>query len=88
MKAIVSSSNECIQVDVVKQALQRTEKKQIIDVCSKEEFANNHIPKAINITLTEIENQIDQIKKDRKIITVCGKGGERSMDGAKLLKEM
>ena len=56
MKEIDSSSNECIQVAVVKQALQQNEKIQIIDVRSKEEFENNHIPEAINITLAEIEN--------------------------------
>ena len=88
MKEVDSSSNECIQVEVVKQALQQNEKIQIIDVRSKEEFENNHIPEAINITLAEIENQIHHIKKDCKIITACGKGGGRSMDGAKLLKEM
>ncbi|WP_426094718.1 rhodanese-like domain-containing protein [Flavobacterium sp. DSR2-3-3] len=88
MKEIDSSSNECIQVAVVKQALQQNEKIQIIDVRSKEEFESNHIPEARNITLAEIENQIHQIKKDCKIITACGKGRGRSMDGAKLLKEM
>ncbi|MES2806814.1 MAG: rhodanese-like domain-containing protein [Bacteroidota bacterium] len=88
MKEIDSTSNECISVEEAKQALQQNEKIQIIDVRSKEEFENNHIPDAINIALSEIENQIHQIKKDHKIIIACGKGGGRSMDGAKILKEM
>ncbi|MFV7234758.1 rhodanese-like domain-containing protein [Flavobacterium sp. ZB4R12] len=88
MKEIDNTANECIQVEEVKQALQQNEKIQIIDVRSKEEFENYHIPEAINIALSEIENQINQIKKDHKIIIACGKGGGRSMDGAKLLKKM
>ncbi|TRW98570.1 rhodanese-like domain-containing protein [Flavobacterium gawalongense] len=88
MKEIDNTANECIQVEEVKRALQQNEKIQIIDVRSKEEFENYHIPEAINIALSEIENQINQIKKDHKIIIACGKGGGRSMDGAKLLKKM
>nr|WP_314897738.1 rhodanese-like domain-containing protein [uncultured Flavobacterium sp.] len=88
MKEIDNTANECIQVEEVKQALQQNEKIQIIDVRSKEEFKNNHIPEAINIALSEIENQTSEIKKDHKIIITCGKGGGRSMDGAKLLKKM
>ncbi|HEY4629453.1 MAG TPA: rhodanese-like domain-containing protein [Flavobacterium sp.] len=88
MKEIDNTTNECIQVEEVKQALQQNEKIQIIDVRSKEEFENYHIPEAINIALSEIENQKSEIKKDHHIIIACGKGGGRSMDGAKLLKEM
>ena len=88
MKEIDKTSNECIPVEEVKQALQQNERIKIIDVRSKEEFENNHIPEAINIALSEIENQIYQIKKEYKIITACGKGGGRSMDAVTILKKM
>ena len=78
---------ECIEVDEVKQALQANKKIQIIDVRSKEEYERAHIPNALNISLKELKNKISQLDKDYQFVTACGKGGGRSADGAKLLKE-
>ncbi|MBK9563664.1 MAG: rhodanese-like domain-containing protein [Saprospiraceae bacterium] len=47
---------ECIEVDEVKQALQANKKIQIIDVRSKEEYEQAHIPNALNISLQELKN--------------------------------
>lgn len=78
---------ECIEVDEVKQALQANKKIQIIDVRSKEEYERAHIPNALNISLKELKNKFSQLDKDYQFVTACGKGGGRSADGAKLLKE-
>ncbi|MFV8342665.1 rhodanese-like domain-containing protein [Flavobacterium sp. XS2P39] len=80
--------NECIQIEEVKKELQQNKKIQIIDVRTAEEFENYHIPEAINIALSEIENQINEIKKDHHVIIACGKGGGRSINGAKILNQM
>jgi MFS family permease len=74
----IIATKECIEVDEVKQALQANKKIQIIDVRSKEEYEQAHIPNASNISLLDKKNQF---------VTVCGKGGGRSADGARLLKE-
>ncbi|MDP2176041.1 MAG: rhodanese-like domain-containing protein [Bacteroidota bacterium] len=78
---------ECIEVDEVKQALQANKKIQIIDVRSKEEFEQGHIPNALNISLTDLKDYILQLDKNVQFVTACGKGGGRSAEGAKLLNE-
>lgn len=80
--------NKCIQMEEVKKELQQNKKTQIIDVRSKEEFKKYHIPEAVNIALSEIENHINEIKKDHHVIITCEKGGGRSIDGAKILNQM
>jgi MFS family permease len=83
----IKTIKECIEVEEVKQALQNNQKIQIIDVRSKEEFEQAHIPNALNISLQELKNSLSQLDKNFQFVTVCGKGGGRSADGAKLLKE-
>ena len=60
----------------------------IIDVRNPEEYEEKHIPAAVNIPLKELENYSIQISKNVIIITVCGKGGGRSAQGAALLKQI
>lgn len=59
----------------------------IVDVRSTEEFAEKHIPDAINIPLGDLESHSKDLSKKVIIITVCGKGGGRSAQGAELLKQ-
>ena len=60
----------------------------IIDVRSKEEFREKHIPGAINIPLGELKIRSKELSKQAIIITSCGKGGGRSAQGAELLKQL
>ena len=83
----IKTTKDCIEVEEVKQALKDRKKIQIIDVRSKEEYEQAHIPDALNISLQDLKNSISKLDKDFQFITVCGKGGGRSADGAKLLKE-
>ena len=87
MPAQIKIVKECIEVNEVKQALQANKKIQIIDVRSKEEYEQGHIPSAINISLQDLKGKLVQLDKDFYFITACGKGGGRSADGARLLKE-
>jgi len=84
----IKIEKECIEVEDVKRAIQQNKKMLIIDVRSKEEFAQAHIPNAINIVLTELKDQIEKFDNEYLFVTVCGKGGGRSSDGAKLLNEL
>ncbi|MEP4099126.1 rhodanese-like domain-containing protein [Paraglaciecola sp.] len=48
----------------------------IIDVRSPEEFADGHIPKAINIHLSEVSSNLDQFHSftDKEIVLYCRSG--------------
>jgi len=83
----IKNVKECIEANKVREALQANKKIQIIDVRSKEEYDYAHIPNAVNITLQELKDKIFQLDKSLQYITTCEKGGGRSADGAKLLKE-
>jgi MFS family permease len=83
----IKTIKECIEVDEVKLALQSNKKIQLIDVRNKEEYEQAHIPNAVHIALPDLKDNINQLDKDFQFVTVCGKGGGRSADGARLLKE-
>jgi MFS family permease len=83
----IKTSKDCIEVDEVKQAQQANKKIQIIDVRSKEEYELGHIPNALNISLQDLKDSISKLDNSFQFVVACGKGGGRSADGAKLLKE-
>ena len=60
----------------------------IIDVRNPDEYAEKHIPGAINFPLNELENRTKVLSKQTIIITACGKGGGRSAQAAELLKQL
>ena len=65
---------------------QSPEQVTIIDVRSPEEYAEMHIPGAVNIPLTELEKHLNELSIQAVIITACGKGGGRSAEAAFLLR--
>lgn len=60
-----------------------SKKPMIIDVRSREEYDNNHLPIAGNLPIEIIESGKFIPEPGRIIITVCGKGGGRSEKAAK-----
>jgi rhodanese-related sulfurtransferase len=79
---------ECFAIAELRQVLkQLPDKIIVIDVRNPDEFMNMHIPGAINIPLSEIQNHLPELPKQKQIITACGKGGGRSEQAATLLKE-
>lgn len=87
MPETIKILKECIEVDEVKQSLLENKKVKIIDVRSKEEFGQAHIPHAINIELSTLKEKVINLDKDYLYVIACGKGGGRSSDGAKFLNE-
>lgn len=83
----IKITKECIDIDEVKQAIEANKKIQIIDIRSKEEYDQGHIPNALNLSLPELKDHIHRLDKKYQYVTACGKGGGRSAEGAKLLKE-
>lgn len=65
--------------------ISKDDKLVIIDVRSIEEFNQQHLPKAINIPLDQLEAESKQFIPNVLYVTVCGKGGGRSEQAAQLL---
>jgi rhodanese-related sulfurtransferase len=78
----------CFAIEQLQQLIKESpEQVTIIDVRSPEEFAEKHIPGAINIPLGELKSRSGELSKQAIIITACGKGGGRSAQAAELLKQ-
>ena len=83
------SLKNCLPLAELKQfILLKKQQFKIIDVRSKEEFEEKHIPGAIHIEMSQIEIANQLFDKNDIIITACGKGGGRSMDASGKFKEM
>lgn len=86
MPAQIKMIKECIEPEEFEQAVQANKKIQLIDVRTKEEFEQAHIPNAIHIGLQDLDASLSMFDRDVQWVTVCGKGGGRSAEGARLLK--
>lgn len=83
------SGKNCLSLADLKQfIILKKQQVKIIDVRSKDEFRERHIPVAINIELSQIDTANQLFDKDDFIVTACGKSGGRSMDASEKLKEL
>ena len=60
----------------------------LIDVRDEVEFAERHIPGAINVPLGRLRSEVPDIPAGSAPVTVCGKGGGRSAEAAVILRSM
>ncbi|MDX1651398.1 MAG: rhodanese-like domain-containing protein [Brumimicrobium sp.] len=58
---------------------------QIIDVRTREEFRQGHIKGSINLPLDELNGKINQLNKEKAVITCCA-SGMRSGAAKRILK--
>jgi MFS family permease len=58
----------------------------IVDVRSPEEFAAGHVDGAVNIPLDALDARASELPRDALVVTVCGKGGGRSVQAADQLR--
>lgn len=58
----------------------------LVDVRSHDEFKKKHIPSAIPIPLDRIDTNLTLIDISRPVMTICGKGGGRSLQAAEFLR--
>jgi rhodanese-related sulfurtransferase len=59
----------------------------VLDVREPEEYTHGHVPGAINLPQAEIASRLDELPRDRPIITVC-QVGARSRRAAQFLLQM
>jgi rhodanese-related sulfurtransferase len=58
----------------------------IVDVRDEQEFAEGHIPGALNIPVSRFAVESDRLGKDKKIIVYCNSGGRSYLSYRKLMK--
>lgn len=71
----------------LKQLLEGHNKVILIDVHSEAEYAEKHIPSAVNLPIEKIEAGKLDLDLRKTIVTACGKGGGRSAYAAKHIRE-
>jgi rhodanese-related sulfurtransferase len=58
----------------------------LLDVREPEEFTLGHIPGALNIPLSELQDRLDEVPVDQVVVVVCAHG-IRSVIAARILAE-
>jgi rhodanese-related sulfurtransferase len=58
----------------------------LLDVREEDEYAQGHVPGAVNIPLSLLHNRIKELKKDKNVLAICLSGG-RAKVAAKILSE-
>jgi rhodanese-related sulfurtransferase len=58
----------------------------ILDVREPEEFARGHVPKAVNLPQADLATRLDEVPRDRPIMTIC-QSGMRSLRSAQFLRQ-
>ena len=58
----------------------------LIDVRSNMEYAQGHIPNAVNIPLQTLSARLGEIDSEKSVVVVCA-SGNRSMSGSEVLDE-
>lgn len=59
----------------------------VLDVREAAEYAFNHIPGAISIPLGELEERVNELKKDQEIYVVCRTGSRSDLASQKLTEK-
>lgn len=59
----------------------------VLDVREPEEYQHGHVPDAINIPQADLASRLDEVPRDRLVITIC-QGGMRSLRAAQFLVQM
>ena len=57
----------------------------LIDVRSEQEYANQHIPEAVNIPSEKLSSAAEKFPVDDTIVCICNHGGQRSQTAAENL---
>ena len=81
----ISEIND-ISVEEVYEIISTNQDYIILDVRTPEEFNEGHIEGAVLIPVDELESRLNELPKDKPIITYCKSGG-RSRNAASILVE-
>lgn len=59
----------------------------VVDVREPVEFANGHVPGAVNLPQADLADRLDELPRDRTLLMIC-QGGYRSLRAAQFLKQV
>lgn len=76
---------EQVSAAELREAVERGERMQLVDVRTPREYAGGHVDGAINIPVGEIPARAGELRRDVPVATVC-EGGYRSVLAASLLE--
>jgi hydroxyacylglutathione hydrolase len=83
--AMLTSAAAVEQVDV--DALEtRKPTVVLLDVREPAEYARGHVPGAVNLPQCDVASRLNELPRDRPIVTIC-QGGMRSLRAAQFLKQ-
>ncbi|SMH38578.1 rhodanese-like domain-containing protein [Maritimibacter sp. HL-12] len=60
----------------------------LIDVRDAEDYAAAHVAGAVHVPLSDLAARADEIPAGKTPVTICGKGGGRSAEGADILDKL
>jgi glyoxylase-like metal-dependent hydrolase (beta-lactamase superfamily II)/rhodanese-related sulfurtransferase len=84
--AMLTTGADVPEVDLAATAA-RSPEALLVDVREPEEYAHGHVPGALNIPQSELASRLDEIPRDRPILTIC-QAGMRSLRAAQFLTQM
>ncbi|HLJ67541.1 MAG TPA: MBL fold metallo-hydrolase [Chloroflexota bacterium] len=84
--AMLTTSPRVTEIDVDSLEVDRPDM-VLLDVREPEEYARTHVPEAINLPQAELASRLDEIPRDRDIVTIC-QVGSRSLRSAQFLKQL
>src|SRR5262249_27347457 len=58
----------------------------VLDVREPEEFANGHVPGAVNLPQADLATRLEEVARDRPVFVIC-QGGFRSLRAAQFLRQ-
>lgn len=64
------------------------ERFHLIDVRDADDYAKAHVTGAMHIPLVDLGKRARELPAGKTPVTICGKGGGRSTQGADLLKKL
>lgn len=62
-----------------KQFIDQNADYRLIDVRETEEYADGHVPDAINMPLSTFQDNVGDVQQDKPIVLVCRSGGRSAM---------
>jgi rhodanese-related sulfurtransferase len=81
---IATLTYENLTVDEAKLLVQEEVDLVVLDVRTKEEYESGHLPDAILIPVSELQDRVAELDKDKKILVYC-KTGVRSTEASQIL---
>jgi glyoxylase-like metal-dependent hydrolase (beta-lactamase superfamily II)/rhodanese-related sulfurtransferase len=76
-----------VPVVQVEEVAHRAAATVLLDVREPEEYAHGHVPGAINLPQAELASRLDEVPRDRPVMTIC-QSGMRSLRSAQFLEQM